>query len=397
MVSYISEEGLEDIMKTPSPPANTPLEPEMDEGRSKNKLHDSERGYEESLGTSPNNAYSQSSTREKPFAAPTAPMIVAAGIDDPLLPLEASQPLAPTVLASKSQVNSSSDLSPRYPSSEVIRLQLIGKEPRSRFGDELHPESLLVGTTLPYQSNHERFTESSNISQFTVEDDLGSNFKQYANYTPRSTLEEAAAARNPSSATPLPTSESIQPSSPSQGVSEPYSSAKSAEEARVAEIERNKSRHGDHRIIKNYQDERNSSAENLSSKPRSKTQVPLWIITREPRYTEERWDDGKFLGTQLSDFLEEVSKVTQRNHIEKLKLTLRTPTFDTKITVFKDADDSWISAKEIFVEKLKEARAEAKAKRPNEPASYKILIEPFYEEGPEINSKVNEDDEEFDF
>ena len=77
-------------------------------------------------------------------------------------------------------------------------------------------------------------------------------------------------------------------------------------------------------------------------------------------------------------------------------MTLRTPTFDTKITVYKDAEDSWISAKEKFVEKLKEAIAEAKTKRRNELANFEILVEPFYEQTVEMSSKLEEDLEEFD-
>jgi len=142
---------------------------------------------------------------------------------------------------------------------------------------------------------------------------------------------------------------------------------------------------------------RQSPPQASSSKPRQKTQIPLWIITREPRYTEERWDDGRFMGTPLPTFIEGISKVTQRGHIEKIKLTLRAPTFDTKITVFKDAEDSWASAKETFIEKLKEAKVEARAKRNLEPVAFKILVEPFYEEGSLQSGSIDEDEEEFEF
>ncbi|TVY43388.1 hypothetical protein LSUB1_G003338 [Lachnellula subtilissima] len=132
-------------------------------------------------------------------------------------------------------------------------------------------------------------------------------------------------------------------------------------------------------------------------KTRQKTQIPLWIVTREPRYTEERWDDGKFMGTPLPAFIEGISKFTQRCHIEKIKLTLRAPTFDTKITVFKDAEDSWASAKETFIEKLKEAKLEARARRQMENVTFKILVEPFYEEGTFPSGSIDEFEEEFDF
>ncbi len=140
-----------------------------------------------------------------------------------------------------------------------------------------------------------------------------------------------------------------------------------------------------------------ATSEPSSAKPRQKTQIPLWIITREPRYTEERWDDGKFMGTPLPVFLEGISKVTQRRHIEKIKLTLRAPTFDTKITVYQDAEDSWASAKETFIEKLREAKAEARARRQTENVTFKILVEPFYEEGVLPSGGIDEDEEEFDF
>ena len=135
-------------------------------------------------------------------------------------------------------------------------------------------------------------------------------------------------------------------------------------------------------------------------KPRPKTQVALWIITREPRYTEERWDDGKFQGTPLSAFIEGISKFTQRPNIEKLKLTLTTPSSDTKITICEGAEGLWESTKKKFVQKLKEARAEAKA-GPNKTASYDIsydiMVEPFYEQGDFLTSNVDEEDEDFDF
>ena len=79
-----------------------------------------------------------------------------------------------------------------------------------------------------------------------------------------------------------------------------------------------------------------------STKPRQKTQIPLWIITREgrdSRYCEERWNEGKLSGHSLSAFISGISQVTQRDQIEKIKLTLRTATSDTKITVFKDEED----------------------------------------------------------
>jgi hypothetical protein len=59
----------------------------------------------------------------------------------------------------------------------------------------------------------------------------------------------------------------------------------------------------------------NSTASQVSpqsgaSLTRSRIQIPFWIITREPRYTEELWSDGKFQSLPLADFLEGVAKVT---------------------------------------------------------------------------------------
>ena len=136
--------------------------------------------------------------------------------------------------------------------------------------------------------------------------------------------------------------------------------------------------------------------ESISSKARSKIQVPLWIITRQPRYTEERWDEGKFQGRPLSVFIEELTQVTGRDYIERLKLTLRTPTQDTKVTVVKGAEDSWESTKKRFAEKLREATAEAKRQQ-NENPTCEILIEPFYEQNSALQNSVDEVEDEFEF
>jgi hypothetical protein len=136
-----------------------------------------------------------------------------------------------------------------------------------------------------------------------------------------------------------------------------------------------------------------------SIKPRQKTQIPLWIITREgrdSRYCEERWNEGKLSGHSLPTFLSGISQVTQRHQIEKIKLTLRTATSDTKITVFKDEEDSWVSAREAIIEKIKEAKSEARARRQNEMANIKILVEPFYEQSLLPSGVVDEDEEDFE-
>ena len=88
--------------------------------------------------------------------------------------------------------------------------------------------------------------------------------------------------------------------------------------------------------------------------------------------------------------------MTQRHQIEKIKLTLRTATSDTKITVFKDEEDSWVSAREAIIEKIKEAKSEARARRQNEMANIKILVEPFYEQSLLPSGVVDEDEEDFE-
>ena len=110
--------------------------------------------------------------------------------------------------------------------------------------------------------------------------------------------------------------------------------------------------------------------------PRPKIQIPFWIITWEPLFTEELWNEGKFQGLLLADFLDGIAKVTQRSHIEKIKLTLRIPFSNTILTAHGDAEDAWTMAEATFAERLKESRAEAQTRRANDSGGYKILIEP---------------------
>jgi hypothetical protein len=131
--------------------------------------------------------------------------------------------------------------------------------------------------------------------------------------------------------------------------------------------------------------------------PRPRIQIPFWIITREPLYTEELWNEGKFQGLLLSDFLDGITKVTQRGtNIEKIKLTLRTPFSNTILTVYADAEDAWTTAKAAFAEKLKESRAEARKRGVDDSAGYKILIEPFYEQVVMTSSDADVDEDVFD-
>jgi methionyl-tRNA synthetase len=67
--------------------------------------------------------------------------------------------------------------------------------------------------------------------------------------------------------------------------------------------------------------------------------------------------------------------VTQRNNIEKIKLSLSTPIWTTIIVISKDAkdaEDTWKLAKKTFTAELKEVMSELKG----EMGDCKILIEP---------------------
>ncbi len=132
--------------------------------------------------------------------------------------------------------------------------------------------------------------------------------------------------------------------------------------------------------------------------PRPRIQIPFWIITREPIYTQELWLEGKFQGLSLSDFLDGITKVTQRGtNIEKIKLTLRTPFSNTILMVYADAEDAWTTAKAAFAEKLKESRVEARNKGVDDSAGYKILIELFYEQVAITGGGAEADDDVFDY
>lgn len=131
-----------------------------------------------------------------------------------------------------------------------------------------------------------------------------------------------------------------------------------------------------------------------SSKPRPKGHMNFFIITREPRDTCVAWPEGKMQGTSLSDFIAGVAKETQRNRTERVELTLKTATSDTKIPVYKEDEESWLLAKRKFTERLKEARAKAKLMGLGEIAAPEIHVEPFYEQ---VVDMVEDEEEEFDF
>ena len=66
--------------------------------------------------------------------------------------------------------------------------------------------------------------------------------------------------------------------------------------------------------------------------------------------------------------------MTQRSDVKRIKLILKTPSWNTIITVPISAEDVWGLAKETFKEALQEAKREAKG----EMRDCKILIEPLY-------------------
>ena len=112
------------------------------------------------------------------------------------------------------------------------------------------------------------------------------------------------------------------------------------------------------------------------------------------------WPEGKIQGTSLSDFIAGVAKATQRDNIERLDLTLKTTASDTKAPVARDDEDSWLVAKRLFTESLKEARMKAKLQGLSDSANPQIYIEPFYGQvrGAEgVQQEEEEDDEDISF
>jgi hypothetical protein len=132
-----------------------------------------------------------------------------------------------------------------------------------------------------------------------------------------------------------------------------------------------------------------------SSKGLAKIQVPIFIVTREPICTEEQWVEGRFQGNSLSVFINQLSKKTSRDDIEKLILTLKIPIGTVKITVLKDAEDSWQSARKKFVTKVKEAVVEARKR--SEVVEPEIFVEPCYEQKVTLDSGLVDDEVEVEF
>jgi len=113
------------------------------------------------------------------------------------------------------------------------------------------------------------------------------------------------------------------------------------------------------------------------SKPKPKVRGAFWIITSpEPNPSEESWNNGQIKGKSLSTVIEEISSITQRDRIEKLKIKLKTPFAQQTTTVHKDAEDHWEIAKSNFEEKIREAFMRDR----DQQVHFQIWIEPLYEQ-----------------
>jgi hypothetical protein len=142
-----------------------------------------------------------------------------------------------------------------------------------------------------------------------------------------------------------------------------------------------------------------SSPENRSQQ-RPKPQMNFFIVTHEPRDTTVFWPEGKIQGASLSEFIAGVAKATQRDCIEKLDLTLKTSTSDTKVPVARDDEGSWLIAKKLFTERLKAARTKSKSKGLNDDVNPEIYVEPFYTQAAsveDVEEEVADEDEEISF
>jgi hypothetical protein len=137
-------------------------------------------------------------------------------------------------------------------------------------------------------------------------------------------------------------------------------------------------------MVKQSKEQVNSKGGTLS--------IQLWIITRDPKYTEELCSSLKFRDSSLETFTSSIASITQNPSVlESIKLDLQTPTFSTKLTVVQGDEESWEAAKIVLAEKFKTARSEAK--KQGKVANVKILVEPLYKETLSA-SNVDEDEDE---
>lgn len=122
--------------------------------------------------------------------------------------------------------------------------------------------------------------------------------------------------------------------------------------------------------------------------PKSKTQIPFWIVTHTPRYTKARWHNGKLSGISLATFFSSISSELpeyNQNHMKEIKLTLRTTIGDTQIKIFSGDEEWWDTARETIMKELKDSLALARKKGVVEGgkmmAGIEIFVEPSWEDG----------------
>jgi hypothetical protein len=122
--------------------------------------------------------------------------------------------------------------------------------------------------------------------------------------------------------------------------------------------------------------------------------VQLWIVTRDPKYTEELCSSLKFRDSSLETFTSSIACITQNhNQLKKIKLTLQTPMVSSILPVDQGNEKCWETAKVVLAEKFKLARLTAK--KQGKVANVKIMVEPLYEDkNPVIDIDIDEDKDE---
>jgi hypothetical protein len=112
-------------------------------------------------------------------------------------------------------------------------------------------------------------------------------------------------------------------------------------------------------------------------KPKPKVRGLFWIVTSpEPNYSDESWNNGQIKGKSLPTVIEEISSITHKDCIEKLKIRLKTSFAQTTTTVHKDAEAHWETTKSNLEEKIREAFTRDR----DQQVHFQIWIEPLYEQ-----------------
>lgn len=119
--------------------------------------------------------------------------------------------------------------------------------------------------------------------------------------------------------------------------------------------------------------------------------LPFWIITNEPKRTEELWPNGNLQQQSLLDCIRAIPNLRQISHLSGIKLTLETATRNTIMPISIDDEVFWEYAKTYLVERLEEVKGSVDGW-----SSVKIMIEPIYEDNADLGYGLD-DDEEFDF